>query len=46
MFVGVLMLVLFVIPFKYAKIKTEQFPSITEDEIPNKDGVIIIEFEE
>lgn len=46
LFVGALVLVLFVIPFKHAKVKAEQFPSITKDEIPNKDGVVIIEFEE
>ena len=46
LFVGILVLILFVIPFKYAKVKAAQFPSITEDEIPNKDGVVIIELEE
>lgn len=44
--VGLLTLVLFAIPFKYAKIKARSFPSITKDEIPNKEGVVIIEYDE
>ena len=46
LFVALLVLILFVIPFRHAKIKASQFPSITKDEIPDKDGVVIIEFEE
>ena len=46
LFLGFLVLILFVIPFRYAKIKASQFPSITKDEIHDKDGVVIIEFEE
>ncbi len=42
--VGIVMLVLFAIPFKYAKAKASRFPSITKDEIPDRDGVVMIEF--
>ena len=44
--VGIITLVLIVIPFNYAKIKASKFSSITKDEIPNKEGVVIIEYDE
>lgn len=46
LFVGILVLVLFAVPFNYAKVRAKEFPPITKEEIPDKDGVVIIEFEE
>ena len=44
--VSILVLVLFVIPFNNAKVKASKFAAITKEEIPDKDGVVIIEYEE